>query len=186
MTFCKIRMYMIHFILNYSMDTKLVLNLLSRRNRLSKPLGHVVKLCGLWTEKQNKDRVELRWPVCLCDLWLMLICLTRPPTWRMRVTVLLFSLLLLCPPLSHTWWVPGPHLLSAGWSLQRDTLATVSFSVFTVTLSYLLKTMVTTWTWSKLTPRSMSPCWKGKRFLNTQTSRERCMIAQPRIRRNPC
>lgn len=37
------------------MDTKLVLNLLSSRICLPKPLGHVVQVCGPWTEKQNKD-----------------------------------------------------------------------------------------------------------------------------------
>ena len=165
------------------MDTKLVLNLLGRRNRLSKPLGHVVKLFGLWLKNRIK-RVELRWFVC--DPWLTLIYPTTPPPRRMQVVVLLFPLPPLCPPLPHTWGVPGPRLLSYGWSLQRDTLDKVSFSVFTVMLSYLLKTMVTTWTWSKLTRHNMSPCWREKRFLNTRTSRERCMIAQPRIRRNPC
>ena len=109
------------------MDTKLVLNLLGRRNRLSKPLGHVVKLSGLWLKNRIK-RVELRWSVC--DPWLTRICPTRPPTRRMWVVVLLIPLPPLCPPLPHTWWVPGLHLLSYGWSLQRDTLDKVPFFCF--------------------------------------------------------
>lgn len=164
----------IHFI-KLLIDTKFVLNLLSRRHRLSKPLGHVVKLSGLWTEKENKDRVGAEVVCVLCDPWLMLI-------WPHCINLMEgcpgghdlhhdLPLLPLCPPLSRTWWVPGPHLLSYGWSLQRDTLDKVSFSVFTVMLSYLWKQW---WLHGHEVSWHYTVCphaGEKKRFLNTDIQR---------------